>query len=187
MPRGAAEPTPCPLQSAHRMATATEQRLSEAQVRAGQAEPSRLLACAPAHATIQRTQVRAAVDALFTHLAKEQTAKNSLLEEEDIFSLVRTPPRASAGAWQAAAATSADAPLLLTPPLPRHAASVQVVSLKKIPGHGSPKPHRMCVTRRVWGRPTVGRSGRRECGLAQDDTRVWIPLLTAVRTTRTGQ
>ena len=54
-------------------------------------------------------QVRAAVDALFTHLSKEQAAKNSLLEEEDIFSLVRTPPHASTGAGKKAAATSADA------------------------------------------------------------------------------
>ena len=73
--------------------------------------------CRPCFATARRAhrltltlvvQVRAAVDALFTHLSKEQAAKNSLLEEEDIFSLVRTAPHASQGAWRAAAATSAE-------------------------------------------------------------------------------
>lgn len=73
------------------------------------------------------------MDALFKHLAKEQASKSSLLEEEDIFSLVRAVPHPS----------SRQGPQLNSDTV---LTASQVVALKKIPGHGSAKPHRMCVT-----------------------------------------
>jgi hypothetical protein len=36
------------------------------------------------------SQVKAAVAALLTHLARERSSKNALIEEDDMFSLVRS-------------------------------------------------------------------------------------------------
>lgn len=76
------------------------------------------------HATDQVTQ---AVAALLRHLAKERAGKSTLFEEEDVFSLARGAASAvRGGGW-------------LTRP------AFQVIALKKTPGAGKAKPHRMCV------------------------------------------
>jgi hypothetical protein len=115
------------------------------------------------------------VDALFTHLSKEQAAKNSLLEEEDIFSLVRTPPRVSPGAEKTAAATRTDvcppvSPLVC---LPRCFSPGGVIE-------EDPRPRVAQAPQDVRGPVSVSSALQRKGGvaLAQEDTRVWIPLLT---------